>query len=41
MKRGLVCVGFRTVDLCDVYRFIAIYKLQVELIGGFNDVSLD
>ena len=26
MKRGLVCVGFGMIDLCDVLSFIAIYR---------------
>ena len=40
LKRGLVCVGFRVVDLCDVYSFTAIYKVYVLLIDGCNDVRV-
>ena len=29
------------IELCDVLSFIAIYKLEVLLIDGFNDASLD
>ena len=42
MKHGLVCVGFRMVDLCDVLSFIAIYKLKYYLLMGLMmPASLD